>query len=240
MHDAVKGLGLVVGLGWLFTLTGCPNPNIYGTPRTTPAGKISHSIAAEAIGAKTDSGGATFPTAPTYTLRVGATDNLDIGVRIANSSTLGVDGKFNFLKSRSFDMAIDPGAQFFYFSTSSSSGTSNSSVSIMGTYLHLPLLMGVNLGSSVTLMPTAGIMYGVISGSSSASSGSSSDSVKADANTGIIGRFGLGVNVRILDGFAMQPEFTMMKSFKDGASGYLYLAGLGFNFGALPSYADGK
>jgi len=242
MQRAVKGIGFVLGLSWLFTLTGCPNPNIYGTPRTTPAGKISHSIAAEAIGFKTDSGGATFPTAPTYTLRIGATDNLDIGVRIANLSTLGVDGKFNFLKTRSFDMAVDPGAQFFYFSSSASSsdGTSSSSASIMGTYLHLPLLFGINLGSSVTLVPTAGIMYGMISGSSSASSGSSSDSVKADANTGVIGRFGLGVNLRILNGFAMQPEFTVMKPFKEGSSGYLYLAGLGFNFGALPGYEDSQ
>ncbi len=240
MQRAVKGFGYVLGLSWLFTLTGCPNPNIYGTPRTTPAGKISHSIAAEAIGYKSDSGGGTLPTMPTYTLRIGATDNLDIGVRISNSSTLGFDGKFNFLKTRSFDMAVDPGAQFFYFSSSDTSGTSSSSATIMGTYLHLPLLFGVNLGSSVTLMPTAGIMYGMMSGSSTTSSSSGSDSVKADSNLGLIGRFGLGVNLRILNGFAMQPEFTVMKFFKDDASGYLYLAGLGFNFGALPGYEDSQ
>jgi hypothetical protein len=238
MSSIVKGIGCCVGLGWLVTLTGCPNPNIYGTPRTTPAGKISHSVAVEAIGFKSDTTSGTFPTAPTYTFRIGATDNLDIGVRVGNSSTLGVDGKFNFLKSHSFDMAVAPGAQVFYFSASSSSGTSSTSSTVAGTYLHLPLLFGVNLGQSATIMPTAGIMYGIASGSSSTSDSSGNDSVKASSNTGIIGRFGLGVNLRVTDGFAMQPEFTLMKPFKDGASGYLYLAGLGFNFGALPSYAE--
>src|SRR6188768_1744011 len=30
--------------------TGCPNPNTYGTPRTTPVGKIQHNVAAEGFG----------------------------------------------------------------------------------------------------------------------------------------------------------------------------------------------
>jgi hypothetical protein len=244
MQKVLKALVFVGGIGCLFTLTGCPNPNIYGSPRTTPAGKISHSIAAEVIGAHTNSGGVTVPTTPTYTLRVGATDNLDIGIRIANMTTLGVDGKFNFLKSRSFDMAVDPGAQVFYYSMSASSGTgtdtTSASTSVAGTYLHLPLLFGINLSESFTLMPTAGIMYGIVSGSSSSNSSSGNDSVKASANTGIIGRFGLGMNIRVSQGFAMQPEFTIMKPFKDSDSGFLYLGGFGFNFGALPGYEDSK
>src|SRR4051812_2568805 len=189
MDNASKYVGSLLGLGLVLTLSGCPNPNTYGTPRTTPVGKVAHSIAAEAIGAT--GGGVSvgpFPAPPTYTLRVGVADNADIGVRLGNMSTLGVDGKYNFIKTHGLDVAVDPGAQFFYFSASSSAGTASASTSITGTYLHLPLLLGVNVGDSLTFVPTAGIMYGIVSGSSTASSGDSKDSVKASSNTGLIGR----------------------------------------------------
>jgi hypothetical protein len=39
---------LVVGLGLL--TTGCPNPNLYGTPRTVPEGKFSGFAALEGVG----------------------------------------------------------------------------------------------------------------------------------------------------------------------------------------------
>ena len=67
--------------------TGCPNPNTYGTPRTTPSGKLSHSIAVEAVGISATDGAtgeevsATAPTLPTYTLRIGLADQLDMGIR---------------------------------------------------------------------------------------------------------------------------------------------------------------
>jgi hypothetical protein len=240
MDNRWNVLGPIVGLGLILNLTGCPNPNTYGTPRTTPPGRVSHSIAVEAIGAHGGGGSIDLPTGPTYTLRVGATDNFDVGFRVANMSTLGADAKFNFLKG-AFDIAIDPGVQAFYYSvgTSSSDGTS-AKTSLSGAYLHLPLLFGANLSESVTLVPTIGIMYGIASSSSTVSSPDENESVKASGNTGLIGRLGLGANFRLGQSFAMQPEVTVMKSFKQGAEGVLYLAGLGFNFGALPDFSDLK
>jgi hypothetical protein len=224
----------------LLASTGCPNPNTYGTPRTVPAGHISHSIAVEAIGAHAGGASVDLPTAPTYTMRIGAAENLDVGLRVANLTTLGADLKWNFLKGP-FDMAIAPGAQFFYYSTGTSSGSNSASASISGTYLHLPLLLGINLTENVTLVPTVGIMYGAVGGSSSVSSGDgSNDSVKASSNTGVIGRFGFGADFRVSAKFALHPEITIMKGFRERAEGVVYLAGLGFNFGTLPDYSDVK
>jgi len=243
MQKIAKFLGYLAATTALFATTGCPNPNTYGTPRTVPAGQVSHSIAAEAIGAHRDGVGVDLPTLPTYTMRIGATEGLDIGLRVANLTTLGADVKWNFLKGSTFEMAVAPGAQVFYYSLGSSSSSNGASAtsSITGTYLHLPLLMGINVSQRVTLVPSVGIMYGAVNGSSSATtSDGSSDSVKGSANTGVIGRFGFGADFRLSPKFALHPEITFMKSFAEGARGVLYLAGLGFNFGALPSYDDVK
>jgi hypothetical protein len=227
------------GLASIVSLTGCPNPNTYGTPRTTPAGKISHSIAVEAIGAHGGGASVDVPTAPTYTLRLGVADNVDLGFRVANMSTFGFDGKINFLKG-GLDLAVDPGIQGFYYSLGTSAGNTSASSSVSGAYFHLPLLVGINLSQGVTIMPTAGIMYGVVSTTETVNSDSGNDSVKGSANSGLIGRFGLGLDFRVSQGFGMQPEVTIMKSFKSGAEGVLYLAGLGFKFGHLPDYSDIK
>jgi hypothetical protein len=232
--------GYVAAGACLLGTTGCPNPNTYGTPRTVPAGHLSHSIAAEAIGAHGGSTSVDLPTAPTYTMRIGAADSVDIGVRVANLTTLGADVKWNFLKG-GLDLAVAPGAQFFYYSTGNSGNANSASASISGTYLHLPLLIGANVSEHVTLVPTIGIMYGVVGGSSSVtSSDGSNESVKASSNTGIIGRLGFGADFRVSAKFALHPEFTFMKSFREGAEGFVYLAGLGFNFGTLPDYSDIK
>jgi hypothetical protein len=218
--------------------TGCPNPNTYGTPRTTPVGKIQHSLAAEGFGysshdAQTDTDvSATWPTFPTYTLRVGLTENLDVGARLANLSSVGADVKWNFLKSDAFDMALDPGFQAFYFS--SSSGGTSTSIGVV--YLNAPLMFGINLGDSVSIVPTLGVTYGIATASVSGSSGKDS----ATGSTGIMLRPGLGFDFRISERFAIHPEVTFLKTLKGSNedSALLYMAGLGFNFGNLPKYGS--
>src|SRR5215207_1572927 len=96
------GIRLGVLVGGAALCTGCPNPNTYGTPRTTPVGKVQHTVAAEGMsynieqGGRTDSG--TFPNLPSYQLRVGVADTVDIGARITNLTSVGADVKWNFLK----------------------------------------------------------------------------------------------------------------------------------------------
>jgi hypothetical protein len=217
---------------------GCPNPNTYGTPRTTPSGKVAHTLALEGMhlrgDTKSTSGGRTvtetksytFPMFPTYQLRVGLHDRVDLGFRVANLSSLGLDVKINFLKSTSFDMAFDPGAQAFYIATDSGS---------FGVfYGHLPILLGLNLSENVTLVGSPGI---VLVGATASSTSGGSDSITSAG--GVLGRFGIALNARTSRKFAIQPEITGMKQFND-VGGLIIVFGFGLNFGAQPSYAPGS
>jgi hypothetical protein len=234
-------MGLRLGvLGALAVLcSGCPNPNTYGTPRTTPVGKIQHTVAAEGFRYSVDTtknGGladsATLPNAPSYQLRVGVLDTLDIGARISNMTSLGADVKWNFIKSDVFDMAVDPGFQVFHIGASSGGTTS----SFTEFYGHLPLIFGINVAESVSIVPTAGITYGLSSASANGGDGSSA----AASIDGIMLRAGLGFNFRISPKFAMHPEATYLKFLnKDTEPKISWVVfGLGFNFGSLPEYGS--
>jgi hypothetical protein len=241
-RDGVRGLGVVAMAS---ALLGCPNPQTYGTPRTTPAGKIQHTVALEgfhvattttvpatpATPAQERSDSVTLPTMPTYQLRVGLGDRVDIGARVANLSSLGADVKWNFVKSESVDVAIDPGVQAIYFG--SSSGGSSASIFIL--HGHLPLLVGFNFGESTTLVLSGGLAASYVSGT--ATSNDTRDS--ATSAGGIAGRGGLGIQFRVTKKFALHPEVTAMKFFNDAAPLWVVF-GLGFNFGQLPSYAKGS
>jgi hypothetical protein len=241
MAASRAGLGLRVGflVASSLVLLGCPNPNTYTTPRTIGSGHFQHSLAAEAWGfnipasAANTTGetlSATFPTLPTYTLRVGIGDDWEIGARVANMTSLGADVKWNPLKSSGIDLALDPAFQIFELSVSDN----GSSESLRVTYLHLPLLVGLNLSRSVTLVLTPGVTWGFVSGS--ASTGTSGTD-QASATSGTIGRFGIGADFRIMPGFALHPEVTFLRGLgSDGT--IIYMAGLGFNFGAMPNYDD--
>jgi len=217
---------------------GCPNPNTYTTPRTIGSGRVSHSVAAEAWGfsvADRASNGSTttltgtVPTFPTYTLRIGIGEYAEIGARLANASSLGADIKVNFLRSSFLDLAIDPSAQLFQMS--SSSNGASSSVSIL--YLHVPLLVGLNLSRAFTLVLSPGFTYGFASASVASSSGQD----QASGTIGMMGRMGLGFDIRMSPGFALHPEITFLRTLESEAS-TLYILGVGFNFGAMPNYDD--
>jgi hypothetical protein len=230
----MKRLGISLVVAASAALMGCPNPNTYGTPRTTPSGKVAHTLALEGMhlrgdttsNGRTESKSYTFPMFPTYQLRVGLHDRVDLGFRVANLSSLGLDVKINFLKSTSFDMAFDPGAQAFYIATDSGS---------FGVfYGHLPILLGLNLSENVTLVGSPGI---VLVGATASSTSGGSDSITSAG--GVLGRFGIALNARTSKKFAIQPEVTAMKQFND-VGGIIIVFGFGLNFGAQPSYAPGS
>lgn len=224
--------------------TGCPNPQIYGTPRTTPVGKVQHTVAAEGFGfnikypaitaadgtKQERSDSATLPNLPTYQLRIGVADTVDVGVRIANMTSVGADVKWNFIKGDTFDMATVPGFQVFHIGSSGGGTTAG----YTQFYANLPLVFGINVSDAVTIVPTAGVTYGL----NSASVVSADDTSAASSVDGIMLRGGLGFNFRISPKFSMQPEITILKFLNktEDASVLLYLFGLGFNFGALPEY----
>jgi hypothetical protein len=227
-------------------LLGCPNPNTYGVPRTVPAGKVSHTVSLEAFnysvdqprpapggGVTTTREGGTLPMLPSYSLRIGAADRIDVGIQLKNLSTLGADLKWNFLKTSSFDMAIDPGFQFLYYSI----GGGGSSTSVLLFYGHLPLLLGVNLGETATLVFSPGAVF--VGGSTSQTTNNIDSRDAAFQATGVWGRFGVGVNIRASEKFAIHPEVTGMRAFDDLAT-LMIVFGVGFSFGRLPSYAPGS
>jgi hypothetical protein len=235
------GIRLGVLVGGAALCTGCPNPNTYGTPRTTPAGRVQHTLAVEGIGLKFDqpvarsdgstgtrSDGATLPNLPSYQLRVGVADEVDIGVKVLNMSAIGADVKWNFIKGDTFDMAAVPGFQVLHYSVNNAGFTQ--------FYGNLPLLFGINVSDAVTIVPSAGVTYSLSSGSASDNDGNSA----AFSEGGLWLRGGIGFNFRISPKFAMHPEITFLKNLPDEneIDALLYTFGLGFNFGALPVYGS--
>jgi len=229
------------GAACLTALVGCPNPNTYGTPRTVEPGKVSFTVAAEWEGYRfkeqettTNGGNTQTVTAsqsgsvvvpPTFLVRVGAADRLDFGFRANNMSSLGADMKYNFVKSKFFDAAIDPGFQWF-------------NVGVNVVHLHLPLLLAVNASKAVSIVLTPGIIYGTSSNNTV-----DNDLQRAFGTTGLIGRAGIGLDLRFTPKFAVHPEVTFMRAFARDTTlntdaTMTYMFGIGFNFGHLPSYAD--
>jgi hypothetical protein len=230
--------------GVALLLPGCPNPNLYTTPRTLDPGKVQFQVAPEAFGAtfnqtttnnstnppttQTNSESFLLPAVPTIGIRAGIVDGFELGARLPNFDSLGLDGKIRLVKG-SIDLAVDPGVQFYYFSVSSN----GNGVGLGVFYLHVPLLVGFNVSKAVTLVASPGFVYALAS--ASASSGSNTQAVAG--TTGVMGRIGIGVNVRASKRFSVQPELTFMKAFQD-TDALMYMFGLGFNIGAQPDYSD--
>ena len=219
-------------------LCGCPNPNTYTVPRTLDPGKVQMMIAPEAYGfsfksttpasngtaAQTTTVSGLLPTVPSFGIRVGVADGFEIGARVPNLDTVAADFKVRMLKG-SWDLAIDPGLQLIYLTET------NDSLGVF--YLHLPLLVGWNVSDSVTLVASPGVVYTL----ATASVNVSNNAEAAGTSTGLMARLGVGVDFRLNKTFAIHPEVTFMKGFTDEES-LLYIFGVGFNFLALPSYAD--
>lgn len=216
-------------LGFLgLVCTACPSPNTFTTPRTVPAGHVEHTIAVETIGAFANGDSLVSPVPPSYTARVGLADRVELGLHLSHMSSLGADFKWNPLRSEVFDLAIDPGFQGFYIATGDASA--------FIYYLHAPLLLGFNLGSSTTIVLTPGVT--LLGGAASVSGNSSTYNGASTSSTTLFGRLGFGVDFRFSQKFALEPEVTFLKSFESGG-GTVMLAGLGFKFGTQPEYGGG-
>jgi hypothetical protein len=222
--------------GAVSVLCGCPNPNTYGTPRTLEPGKLQVQASLEGLAGSAGPVSFATPTPPTVGIRYGVADGFDFGARLSNLSGLGLDGKIRLLKGN-VDLAIDPGLQLFYYSfTASGENATTSTDSAFISYLHLPLLVGINFSESATLLLTPGIYGALASASVSTSSGASSEGAVV-SGTGFGGRFGVGFNFRTSKSFSLQPEVTAMHEF-NSESTWLYIFGFGLNFGSQPDYSD--
>lgn len=240
--SGVLRLGSLLGACALGLLAaGCPSPNLYTTPRTIPKGRVSHTIAAEAVGYRVDvdepdserydnvldTASWSSPTVPTYILRVGLAERLDFAFRVNALSSVGLDAKFNFVRSPVFDLAIDPMLQWSFLDV---------------THLHLPLVAGFNASENVTIVLTPGVIYGYSDYDFDEDVGG--DIARVMAADGLYARAGLGLNIRISPKFAIQPEVTVIRALEDPGpdsnfdSVFMYVFGVGFNLMNLPDFAD--
>jgi hypothetical protein len=225
----VAAVAMALGLG------GCPSFNMYGTARTVRPGRVQGGVAIEGLGATSfaagPSAGGFVPTLPSAMLRVGVHDRVDLGFRLAGLSSLGFDTKVNFLRTPTFDMAVNPMLQggYFGFVDGSSSGTASAGFGIL--YMHLPLVFGINASDVFSFMFNVGVSGIVAFGGASTSSGPSAVTSLSVGN-GFLIRAGIGANIRPLRVFAIQPELTMAYSVT--GQGLLFLPGVGFTFGGHP------
>jgi hypothetical protein len=243
-NAASSGPGLRIGFlaASSLALLGCPNPNTYTTPRTIGSGHFQASVAVEAEGAYTpaapsldvpSSESKTEPMAPTCTFRLGLGDAWEIGARIGNMSSAGGDLKWNFLRSRRIDLALDPAFQVSLIRPTNDSGSPTTF-----SFYHLPLLVGVNLSRRASLVFTPGVTWGFASGGSVRFTNGLRGA--NDTSTGALGRFGVGADLRMVPGVTFHPEITFLRDLgsRDYPATLLYMAGIGFIFGAVPNYDD--
>lgn len=227
--------------GFVGLLCGCPNPNLYTTPRTLPPGAVQVQAAPEFIGVAYKTGdiattgnGTTsttyqtqsgyLPMLPSLGVRVGLVDGLEVGARLQNFDSLAADLKVRLSKGV-FDLAVDPGLQGFYVNIGGSG--------IGVAYLHLPVLLGLNVAPAVSLVASPGLVYVL----ETASAGSASGVEGSTTATGLLARLGGGVSFRVLKQLSIEPELTFMKGFSD-SDVLVWVFGVGFNIGAQPDYSD--
>jgi hypothetical protein len=216
-------------------LGGCPSPSTYTVPRTLDRGDRQVIVAPELVGYRYDApgGGTTLgftPTIPSLGIRFGATDRLELGVRVANLFSPAVDAKIQLVRSV-LDLAVDPGAQFVYMFANPTTGSDYLTQTLL--HLYLPLLVGLNLSESLTLVAAPGVGYALGTPRIQADN----KAVTASGAAGAMVSLAVGVEVRASERFALHPELTLIQDLDDART-TIAVIGVGFNFGAQPNYAD--
>src|SRR4051812_22691591 len=225
----VSRIALILGSGIVsLALTGCPSLSTMQTPRTVPQGQVRLGLGFEAVGikppARTDSStGTTTPsqsvTFPQFelTLRYGVTDNLDIGGKLY---LIGAEAglKYQFLRGP-LDVAIAPAAS--YISIGSSSGDSSSSIS--ATYLHLPVLFGLNINENVAISFGPKFLYTI----ASVTAGDTSDRASAATSGLWVGGY-VSLPLKVGHAFWVAPEINVYRPLKEDV--LLYQGGLALLF----------
>jgi hypothetical protein len=228
-------------LGLVLALSGCPNPNTYTTPRTLDRGTVQWQVAAEGIGVdykasygSTDSNGnpiktdvvAGLPMVPTFGVRFGAAEGLEIGLRLPNGEPFAADTKIRLLKGP-LDVALDPGLQIYLGSTNNNS--------FAALNLQAPVLLGFNFSENVSLVLSPGLVYAQNTGATNVYPYGVAGSSTA---AGFMARLGVGFDFRVSRRFAVHPEVTLVRQFTGSEDLLLCVGGIGFNFGAQPDYSD--
>ena len=215
----------------VLALCGCPSPNTYATARTLEPHRLQLVVAPEANGGHdvAHSGGAYdewSPLFPTVGARYGVVDNFDIGVRAPHLTSIATDAKLMLLSGR-FDLAFDPGVEWYrgWRAQMDANGLTTEQATGEIVHLHVPMMINCNLGRSITVVASPGLIV-------------QADRLNGGLDTALIGKLGIGLNLRAGRRFALQPEFSVMQSFGDAAGNVGIIAGIGFVFGSQPRFDD--
>lgn len=226
------------GLGLAALASACANPNLYTVPRTVPKNELAFLVAPEVYGFGGSLPGASdfdrlVPALPSVGVRYGLSDEVDIGGRFSNILTTSGDIKWNPIRTPTLDVAFGAGAQFYQVVGVGDSDVSESSDESEPVFiLHAPVLFGLNLSRSFSVVPTVGVSYALAREVSSAAS----DIEQSQVIRGAFLRGGLGVDLRLGEHLAIHPEVTVMRGVTQMDGYLLYMAGVGFTFGRLPEY----
>jgi hypothetical protein len=221
-------------------LAGCPNPNLYTTPRTLEQGRVEWLVAQEVLVAnyttgdtRTNESVAQVLTS-SFGVRVGLVDGFEGGAYLQNSSSLAVDGKIRLAKGR-VDAAVDPGLQVY----SLPGNASHDMLEVVSG--RLPVLLGFNLSERATVVLSPGVVYSL----STESPGDAIGIYGIPSALGVFAMLGVGVEFRVLPHLAIHPEITATRQLVEtptmrfqNTDVLTMVGGLGLSFGAQPDYSD--
>lgn len=130
--------GLCVAL-FAMLAGGCvASPLGYATARTVAPQTVTHTVGFEG------NDDAKVPFLPTYIVRVGVHERVDLGFRVAN----GIDVKANAIRTRYFDASFNPRVQVLPTRRDN-----------LETYISLPVLLGLNPTAWLSLVGGAGPVF---------------------------------------------------------------------------------
>ncbi|MBL8680094.1 MAG: hypothetical protein JNK05_13045 [Myxococcales bacterium] len=203
-------------------VSACASPNLYATARALRRGQVQHTVALEGVGAVYPEA-AYLPSLPTYQLRVGVAERTDIGVRIANATSLGVDARVELVRG-AVDVAVVPGLQGTYVPFSGGPPGL--------LYGHVPIVVALHPSDRATLVLTGGVTWGVTLGRAAVHSNTVSMPVARDAtDSGVALRVGVALAARVHPRLRLFPEVTALVTPETGRT--TLTTGFGFQWGAL-------
>lgn len=193
---------------------GCLSSTSFGTARTVAPGEIAHQVGITAFVRPDDGGDATlypFPI-PSYGLRAGITEDVDVGARASLVGQLSMDAKWTALETSLVELAIGGAVWAAIYPT-----RSDGEESALMTGVELPLIAGLNVTRFLSLVAHGGPGYAL---------------VPASGVGGVVLRAGGGVAFRG-DGFVIQPEVSTLIDTARGET-IDVAAGVGLMLGAVP------
>jgi hypothetical protein len=196
------------------TCAGCASPNLYTTPRAAPVGKFTSVLALQLVRRPE-----LREQANSLLLagRVGLAPRLDGGVR-TNFASIAGDIKWNAIRTRYFDLALDGGVEIMPETF----------------YVDMPVMLGINVSEAISILPNTGITLGEGTQPSMSANQTYDDGLHDRPPAGrLLIRAGIGTQFRFSPTFAVEPEFTYVGPADGGEHGTseYFAAGIGFCFG---------